>query len=431
MRRAKDGLQVILPFFILLCFFSDSWGQEFTMGINGIDQSYIIPTDTLVREIMLTDNIWSSQINPVNIDTLQFIFDFRNADTTKYIFGDFMYGHDLDFSPTDSFQIEIVPFSSSDSIYIGTINVDSQLIDGLCYYDIPGDTLSGFQVILSGENPNNDYKLFIQFRYFTESVSDWRNFQPLNLGNIWRFSGPWPNISETRWEVIDVVGEPTGTLFSIAREQLDGYERVNITYDTLSVRTRTDNLYQIESISPLSYWIAEDFSPYPWGHEGVLVDAIVPSNDGFTQYLRYNMAGSNTWIYGVGFSGGFFEGGGDMTLKGYHVNGNSWGNLGHLVNLDEQLYIPESFKINAYPNPFNPSTTIEYELPEHSDVSLIVYDIAGREVQTLVSRTQAPGTHETSWNGTNQDGKQVAGGMYFARLQAGEYSSVVKMVYLR
>ncbi|NQT64050.1 MAG: T9SS type A sorting domain-containing protein [Candidatus Marinimicrobia bacterium] len=85
----------------------------------------------------------------------------------------------------------------------------------------------------------------------------------------------------------------------------------------------------------------------------------------------------------------------------------------------------------AYPNPFNPSTTIEYQLPEKSDVSLAIYDIAGREVRTLVSTSQIPGSYNVTWNGTNRDGHQVAGGMYFTRLQAGEYSSVIKMVYLR
>jgi len=93
---------------------------------------------------------------------------------------------------------------------------------------------------------------------------------------------------------------------------------------------------------------------------------------------------------------------------------------------------PLTFKIkNPYPNPFNPSTTIEYDLPEQSDVSLIVYDIAGRDVQTVVSRSQSPGSYQISWNGTNRDGQLVAGGMYFARLLAGEYSRVIKMVYLK
>lgn len=86
---------------------------------------------------------------------------------------------------------------------------------------------------------------------------------------------------------------------------------------------------------------------------------------------------------------------------------------------------------NAYPNPFNPSTTIEYDLPQQSVVSLVIFDVTGREVQTLVSTSQEPGNHKINWNGSNGDGTQVAGGMYFARLLVGEYSNVVKMVYLR
>jgi len=84
-----------------------------------------------------------------------------------------------------------------------------------------------------------------------------------------------------------------------------------------------------------------------------------------------------------------------------------------------------------FPNPFNPSTTIEYYLPEPTDVSLIIYDVTGREVNTLVSTSQSSGNYKVRWGGTNRDGLQVAAGMYFARLQAGEHQSVVKMVYLR
>ncbi|NQT62958.1 MAG: T9SS type A sorting domain-containing protein [Candidatus Marinimicrobia bacterium] len=90
-----------------------------------------------------------------------------------------------------------------------------------------------------------------------------------------------------------------------------------------------------------------------------------------------------------------------------------------------------SVVVHVYPNPFNPSTTIEYELPEQAKVSLAIYDVTGREVQTLVTKSQVAGSYQATWDGTDQSCNQVAAGMYFARLQAGEYSSVVKMVYLR
>ncbi len=69
-----------------------------------------------------------------------------------------------------------------------------------------------------------------------------------------------------------------------------------------------------------------------------------------------------------------------------------------------------------------------YELPAHSEVSLIIYDIVGREVQTVVKTYQETGSYTVTWNSTDREGQPATGGMYFARLQAGENSSVVKMV---
>ena len=111
----------------------------------------------------------------------------------------------------------------------------------------------------------------------------------------------------------------------------------------------------------------------------------------------------------------------------WNVNVHYYGELG--INPPG---LPSTPKIvSAYPNPFNPSTTIEYEIPEQLEVSLIVYDVSGREVQTLVSASQEAGRHSIAWDGTNQHGHQAAGGMYFVRFQAGEFKRVIKVVYLR
>ena len=116
----------------------------------------------------------------------------------------------------------------------------------------------------------------------------------------------------------------------------------------------------------------------------------------------------------------------------YDVFANIYSNMFDYAVPVEDIYIVTEHVLHQnYPNPFNPSTTIQYDLPEHSEVSLIIYDITGRTVQTLVSRSQASGSYEIVWNGRNRDGEEVAGGMYFARLRASEYSSVVKMVYLK
>jgi hypothetical protein len=77
----------------------------------------------------------------------------------------------------------------------------------------------------------------------------------------------------------------------------------------------------------------------------------------------------------------------------------------------------------CYPNPFNPSTTISYDLPEPATVSLVVYDVAGRVVRTLVAAESVPaGHHEVLWNGRDESGRTAAAGGYICRLETGGYS---------
>jgi hypothetical protein len=93
---------------------------------------------------------------------------------------------------------------------------------------------------------------------------------------------------------------------------------------------------------------------------------------------------------------------------------------------------PTEFSLHHnYPNPFNPTTTISYDLSAAYDVMLSVLDITGREITTLVQSGQSPGSYEVQWNGIDQSGNQVSTGVYFARLQAGEYSQAIKMLYLK
>ncbi len=100
------------------------------------------------------------------------------------------------------------------------------------------------------------------------------------------------------------------------------------------------------------------------------------------------------------------------------------------VDLVDNLPIEYALEQN-YPNPFNPSTTIKYSLPrgekrETSNVKLIVYDILGKDVRTLVNEKQNLGYYEITWDGTNQPS-----GVYFYKLDTGDYVETKKMVLLR
>jgi hypothetical protein len=94
------------------------------------------------------------------------------------------------------------------------------------------------------------------------------------------------------------------------------------------------------------------------------------------------------------------------------------------------LQAPEIIKEYAleqnFPNPFNPSTTIRYQLPNAGHVILKVYDMLGREVATLVDQVQEQGRYSAAF-----DASRLASGVYISRLAAGDYTKTMKMVLMK
>ena len=105
--------------------------------------------------------------------------------------------------------------------------------------------------------------------------------------------------------------------------------------------------------------------------------------------------------------------------------------VGYLA-VDEYALLPEAFTLQQnFPNPFNPSTTIRYGLPEDASVSLVIYDIRGNTVRTIESGSQVAGWYEHIWNGIDDAGQPVSTGLYLTRFRAGSYSKTIKMLYLK
>jgi ASPIC and UnbV/FG-GAP-like repeat/Secretion system C-terminal sorting domain len=89
--------------------------------------------------------------------------------------------------------------------------------------------------------------------------------------------------------------------------------------------------------------------------------------------------------------------------------------------------VPEKFSLSQnYPNPFNPSTVIRFQVSAGSDVTLKVYDVTGKELQTLVNKSMKPGTYEMSF-----DGSKLVSGAYFYRITAGDFSETRKMMLIK
>ncbi len=102
------------------------------------------------------------------------------------------------------------------------------------------------------------------------------------------------------------------------------------------------------------------------------------------------------------------------------------------VQFEVQNLMPREFALHQnYPNPFNPTTTIRFELPKATKVYLVIYDILGREVTRLKQEQLGAGYHQVLWHGRDHAGRNLASGIYFARLVTPEYSKTMKMLLLK
>jgi hypothetical protein len=84
-----------------------------------------------------------------------------------------------------------------------------------------------------------------------------------------------------------------------------------------------------------------------------------------------------------------------------------------------------------YPNPFNPTTAISFAVPEPARVSLVVYNVLGQRVATLVDAVLQPGYYAHNWDGRSRNGRALPSGLYFYRLEAGSFRQTHKMVLLK
>jgi hypothetical protein len=100
--------------------------------------------------------------------------------------------------------------------------------------------------------------------------------------------------------------------------------------------------------------------------------------------------------------------------------------------IDVAVAPPSTFVLmQNSPNPFNPTTSIKYQLPVASLVTLTVYDLLGREVSMIVNEYQQPGSYAAVWNGMDSRGAAVSSGVYLYRLAAGNFIQTKKMNYIR
>ena len=156
-------------------------------------------------------------------------------------------------------------------------------------------------------------------------------------------------------------------------------------------------------VQPINVWMRED---------GLVIDKIVLTQDaGFTPE---GMGPAESGRVPAAAMMASMNGPDGMMLKG------------------EGIDLPTEFALEGnYPNPFNPTTTIQFALPEDASVTLEVFDATGRLVSTLINGQLSAGRYESIWNGRNDAGSTVASGMYLYRLRAGSFVESKTMLLMK
>ena len=100
------------------------------------------------------------------------------------------------------------------------------------------------------------------------------------------------------------------------------------------------------------------------------------------------------------------------------------------IDNDNNIVFDAKLKGN-YPNPFNPSTTIMFDVQKTTNVKLEVFNIKGQSVKTLVNTNYDAGRHYTNWDGTDAKGKPVSSGVYLYRMDTENYSELKRMILIK
>ena len=132
-----------------------------------------------------------------------------------------------------------------------------------------------------------------------------------------------------------------------------------------------------------------------------------------------------------------FEGSIEAHNSGFATLHSAWPSISYtsdatLAVNEKSDILPKEFALHDnYPNPFNPTTTIRFDLPKATDVSILIFNVLGQKIKTIDMSQINPGYHSVVWNATNDYGSQVSAGMYFYQLRTNDFVKTKKMILLK
>lgn len=314
----------------------------------------------------------------------------------------------LNFSNSPGILNEIQFLNANTGFIIGKYNITWKTTNG-------GDNWN----ILTGYG--NGYHECLYF--FNESLGfigredinlGWGVSRTTNGGINWDFQS-FPSVNSF---IFDFYFTNNNTGYFTTRNKI--FKTTNAGNNWVTVYNYNNDYYPIEMLS--IHFVNNDV-----GYAAITSGQILKTTNAGYTWKIYNSI-SNCAFYDLYFTDvntGYFVGGGGVILKTTNGCGDPIG----IQTLSNE--IPKEFSLKQnYPNPFNPATTIEFDIPKtdanSQRVTLVIYDILGREVATPVNEALSPGKYSVSWNAEN-----IPSGVYFYTLSNGLFSSTKKMILLK
>ncbi len=143
-------------------------------------------------------------------------------------------------------------------------------------------------------------------------------------------------------------------------------------------------------------------------------DKLIPSTqDGYYEFIDADVAAGRTHYY---------------KLENVNIDGSASTH----GPIEAEAPLPRDFRLaDNFPNPFNPTTTVRFDLPKVAHVKLDVYNVLGQKVKTMINERMDPGYHEIMWDSKNDQGMRVSSGVYYYRISAGDFHDVKKMALIK
>ena len=383
---------------------------------------------------------------PIEDSRFQFVIQAAGAASIAFIATPGIGKVDLEWPTAESDDVlgyNIYRFESvSDSTFSDTVIINNSLVTDTMFIDfdvMPDSTYRYLYSVVGTDMAESDYSKSVSATPFSAPNGDANGDLSVDILDIISMvsyllqDNPQPFLFDAAdingddvINVLDIIGV-VSIILGGGTEKIAGYDATDAVFILDG-----DNLFSSSNgmIGGYQFVVAGDI-------EGLRVSSKYPM-----ELSTVKISEDTLFVLVYSLSGKVIPGGNEEILSFSKSSGITLTDLivsdrfGKAVNArfgdHEDLVVPREFALSQnYPNPFNSITTINYELPEVSDIRLVIYNILGQVVTTHDRMNVRPGYHSYAWNGKNKQGVTVSSGVYIYRLKAGIHTATKKMILLK